>query len=264
MPTTATKKKRGTTEGQNHQTKNEIDTSTWAEPQSVKGQTPTTNHSHSEKKTNTPGRAEAPGSPEHQTTNTRHNHQKKDTPGRAEATGTKRGTPTAATRIKGQKTTAAANRNRSKTEEAKPANKKTKDTPGEQKPQRAKRQTPTTTANHNQQQTQTAADESPKARNTTQAATPNAKSNQTLGCANAALSLLHRLGRGDGRVLVGNKPLVPPPGSTPSHEISPSQIVQDPGGIHLRSRLLWWAALGAASVDGLTRTPTRDKSNDQL
>ena len=33
-----------------------------------------------------PGPAEAPGSPEHQTTN-RHNHQKKDTPGRAEATG---------------------------------------------------------------------------------------------------------------------------------------------------------------------------------
>ena len=87
MPTTATKKKRGTTEGQNQQTKNKIDISTWAEPQSAKGQTPTTNHSHSEKKTNTPGRAEAPGSPEHQITNTRHNHQKKDTPGRAEATG---------------------------------------------------------------------------------------------------------------------------------------------------------------------------------
>ena len=34
-----------------------------------------------------PGQAEAPGSPEHQTKNTRHNHQKKDTPWRAEATG---------------------------------------------------------------------------------------------------------------------------------------------------------------------------------
>ena len=30
-------------------------------------------------------------------------------------------------------------------------------------------------------------------------------------------------------VLVGNKPLVPPPGSAPSHEISPSPMAQDPG-----------------------------------
>ena len=46
--------------------------------------------------------------------------------------------------------------------------------------------------------------------------------------ANAALSLLHRRGRGMG-VLVGNKPLVPPPRSAPSHEISPSKMAQDPG-----------------------------------
>jgi hypothetical protein len=41
---------------------------------------------------------------------------------------------------------------------------------------------------------------------------------------------LHRLGRGDGGVLVGNKPLMPPPGSAPSHEISPRPMAQDPGG----------------------------------
>ena len=34
-------------------------------------------------------------------------------------------------------------------------------------------------------------------------------------------------------VLVGNKPLVLPPGSTASHEVSPSQIVQDPGDQYL-------------------------------
>ena len=37
-----------------------IDTSTWAKLQGAKRQTPTTNHSHSGKKTNTPGLAEAP------------------------------------------------------------------------------------------------------------------------------------------------------------------------------------------------------------
>ena len=31
-------------------------------------------------------------------------------------------------------------------------------------------------------------------------------------------------------VLIGSKPLVPPPGSAPSHEISPSPMAQDPGG----------------------------------
>ena len=34
-------------------------------------------------------------------------------------------------------------------------------------------------------------------------------------------------------VLVGNKPLVPPPGSAPSHEISPSPMAQDPGGFFI-------------------------------
>ena len=37
-----------------------IDTSTWAKLEGATRQTPTTNHSHSGKKTNTPGRAEAP------------------------------------------------------------------------------------------------------------------------------------------------------------------------------------------------------------
>ena len=128
------------------------------------------------KEAGSPGRAEAP---EHQSTNTDPNRQTRHIPGRAEAT--KRGTPTAATSIKGQKTSAAANRNRSKTEGAEPPSEQKppqrQTPPSEQKPQSAKRQTPTTTANHNQQQTQTAADESPKARNATQAAAPNAKSN---------------------------------------------------------------------------------------
>ena len=74
-------------------------------------------------------------------------------------------------------------------------------------------------------------------RNATQAATPNAKSNQTLRCANAALSLLHRLRERGWGVLVGNKSLAPPPGPTPSHEISPGQTVQDPGA--MASGCLW-------------------------
>ena len=61
LPATATKKKRDTTEGQNTQTKKQKDTSTWAEaPERQKTITNTTTQG---KKTNTPGREEAPHTP---------------------------------------------------------------------------------------------------------------------------------------------------------------------------------------------------------
>ena len=53
-------------------------------------------------------------------------------------------------------------------------------------------------------------------------------------------------------VLVGNKPLVPPPGSAPSHEISPSPMAQDPG-----VSKAWKVWIISASVDSefTTRLP---------
>ena len=58
---------------------------------------------------------------------------------------------------------------------------------------------------------------------------PNAKSNQMLRC-NKHSTATSCIGVGEGRgLLVGNKPLVWTPGSTPCHEVSPSQMVQDPG-----------------------------------
>ena len=65
---------------------------------------------------------------------------------------------------------------------------------------------------------------------------PNAKSNQMLRCSKrGTITFALAWERGWG-VLVQNKPLVPPPGPTPSHEVSPSPMVQDPGeGCYLKT-----------------------------
>ena len=81
-----------------------------------------------------------------------------------------------------------------------------------------------------EQKPQTAVDKSLKAR--------NAKTSRQMrgSSQRGTVTLAPAWERGWG-VLVGNKPLVPPPGSTPSHEISPSTMAQDPGA--LWSFLLW-------------------------
>ena len=211
--------------GQNHQNKNKGHP--WARfgraevPERQKANT-NTKHSHAGKKTNTPGWAEAPGSPEHQTKNTRHNHHKKDTPGQAEATGHQKRTTNNSDQHQRTKT------NRSHRQEEK-QNRwgRTSKTKNERHP-RASRSPRVPKDKHRPQPPTTTSDKHKPWRMKAEKREMQHKRHRKRG----TVTLAPAWERGWG-VLVGNKPLVLPPGSTPSHEVSPSQIVQDPGDQYL-------------------------------
>ena len=105
---------------------------------------------------------------------------------------------------------------------------------GGQKPQSFNRQPPTTTTERQKntqacrwpwaQKTNANRSDQQQRTNTNHSHHEGEKHNRRQ-CSSAANGALWARGWG---VLVGNKPLVLPPGSTPSHAISPSPLAQDP------------------------------------